>query len=126
MRAIVLLLLLAGCATRYGEEGWFSNGWTNSQLTDDTFIVSFKANAMTKADDTYKYALLRAAELALEEDYQYFLVLSSVDRSVTSRSELGVITTPGTSLTVKCFREKTMSEGAINARIFWEANRDKE
>lgn len=145
----LILLLCTGCATTYSERGFFGTGYSEIRTNPDTFIVTFKGNAATYRDDVTKYALLRAAELTLQNGYKYFVVLASEDRTSSydyvntdtkiSKSEdfksdsakaststtSGTVVHPGTSLRIQCFEEKPLSNDAIDAVFYWNANSPK-
>jgi hypothetical protein len=81
--AIALLgSLVAACATGYQSSG-FTGGFKDTQLAPDVFRVSFSGNAFTSSDRVQDFALLRAAELTLANNAQYFAVISSADQSRT-------------------------------------------
>lgn len=78
--AIALLVpLMAACATGYQSSG-FTGGFKNTQLSPDVFRVSFSGNAFTSSDRVQDFALLRAAELTLANNAQYFTVITSADQ----------------------------------------------
>lgn len=92
--AVALLVpLMAACATGYQSSG-FTGGFEDTQLAQDIFRVSFSGNAFTSSDRVQDFALLRAAELTLANNAQYFAVITSADQS---RAETHV--TPGSSHT---------------------------
>lgn len=67
-------MLIAGCATGYHPSG-FTGGYSDMKLQDDIFKVSFRGNGYTGRGKTSDLALLRCAELALENGYKYFVIL---------------------------------------------------
>ena len=77
---LTLLGMLAGCAqpTPYqpATDGY---GYREQQLEDNRYRVTFAGNDLTAADTVQNYMLYRAAELTLDEGYDYFTV---VDREV--------------------------------------------
>lgn len=80
MRGIIIILLclgLIGCATTYRKYRNFPNydGYYHLKLQDDIFKVSFAGNQFTASSDVNNYALLRSAEVALQNGYKYFLIL---------------------------------------------------
>ena len=85
--------LVSACATKYQSVG-FTGGFTDTQLAPDMFRVSFSGNAATSADRVQDFALLRAAELTLANNFKFFAVVQSADQSRT-----GTFTTPGSSQT---------------------------
>ena len=72
---LTVALLLASCATGYGQKSFFSGGFEDTQLGPDIFRVSFSGNDSTSMARTKDFALLRSAELALENGYPYFVVV---------------------------------------------------
>lgn len=88
-----LIPLIAACATGYQSSG-FTGGFNDTQLAPDIFRVSFSGNAFTSSDRVQDFALLRAAELTLANNAQYFAVITSADQSRTVTH-----VTPGSSRT---------------------------
>lgn len=92
--AIVLtVLVLAGCATTYQHQS-FTGGYSETQLGDNVFQVSFRGNAYTSRERASDFSLLRSAELALEKGFRYFIIVDSEKYSKT-----GTYTTPTQSYT---------------------------
>ncbi|MBS0626055.1 MAG: hypothetical protein JSS32_08405 [Verrucomicrobia bacterium] len=132
-----LTLLSSACATRYGEAGFFSNGYTDFRYSEDTFDVSFRANEYTKSDKVMKYALLRASELTLKHGYNYFTVLEQSDttRSAlqfnthqswsTTHGSVSQLHYPSLRLKIKCFAEKPASGDIVDAKEFLSYNSEK-
>jgi len=71
---LILIMLVGGCATRYGSQG-FKGGYADVKIQDDIFKISFKGNAYLGSSKCQDYTLLRAAEVALENGYKYFIIL---------------------------------------------------
>lgn len=78
--ALALLGMLVGCAepTPYqpATDGY---GYGEQQIEDNRYRVAFAGSELTPADTVQNYLLYRAAELTLDEGYDYFVV---VDRAV--------------------------------------------
>jgi len=80
--AVVVSIGLMACAssgtgyTVAKDEGDY--GYSESRLSDTRYRVSFSGNSNTPVDLVQDYALLRAAELATENDYQWFEVVERV------------------------------------------------
>lgn len=95
MKLIPLLLLAAlcttGCATPYQNSG-LTGGFDETVLGDNVFQVSFKGNAFISASKVADYALLRSAEVALENGYHYFVIVDE-----DSYSASGTISAPTTT-----------------------------
>lgn len=77
---LTLLGMLAGCGqpTPYqpATDGY---GYREQQIEDNRYRVSFAGNDLTAMDTVQNYLLYRAAELTLDQGYDYFIV---VDREV--------------------------------------------
>lgn len=77
MRLILLLLLIVGgCATKYGPSG-FRGGYSDVQLREDVWKIHFSGNAYTSKSAVKKYLLRRCAEKTLEVGGRYFVILDS-------------------------------------------------
>jgi hypothetical protein len=79
-RLIVAALLLGACATPYQRQG-LRGGFTESQLDENVFRVSFHGNGFTSHDRVADFTLLRSAELAREHGYHFFLIVQASDRT---------------------------------------------
>jgi len=79
---LVTLILLAACATDYKqarrENG---NGYFDTKLQEGMYEVSFNGNEQTTIKKANDFALLRSAEVCLENDYQSFEVVKKLDDS---------------------------------------------
>jgi hypothetical protein len=85
--ALVLALLgvLAGCGqpTPY-QPAAGGYGYSEQQIEDNRYRVTFAGNDLTAADTVQNYLLYRAAELTLDNGYDYFTVVDrNLDRSTT-------------------------------------------
>ena len=87
------VMALAGCATAYQKEG-FSGGFSEVQLGENVWRVSFEGNGYTRGQRAQDLALLRSADLTLLKGYTHFGLADS--RASTSNS---TYTTPTTSAT---------------------------
>jgi len=83
--AIIILTLLTGCiSTPYqAGKGSFRGGFSEIQLGENQFKVSFKGNAYISKSTTSDYTLLRSAEICLEHNYKYFSIVGS-DSSIST------------------------------------------
>jgi hypothetical protein len=71
-------VFLVGCATAYKPNG-FAGGFSDTQLAPDVFRVNFRGNGYTSAERVQNFAMLRAAELALEHGYSHFAIINEQD-----------------------------------------------
>lgn len=88
-----LALLLVSCATTYQPKS-FTGGFSTTQLDVNVFQVSFRGNGYTRQERANDFALLRSAEVALENGYEYFAIVDG-QRYAETKS----FTTPSTSTT---------------------------
>ena len=127
------LLLLAGCSTSYHQKGFFGDGYSDYRVNQDKFAVIFRGNEYTDSEDVRRFAMMRAAELTLQNGFRYFTVISEKDISrhavetstrenddrINSRKEKKLA--PGIDLMIRCF-DKELGGDAIDAREFLSYN----
>ena len=70
-------LLAAACAesTPYQPVGESRYGYDEQRIETDRYLVTFTGNSLTERDTVETFLLYRAAELTLEEGYDYFTVV---------------------------------------------------
>ncbi len=88
-------LLTTACVTEstYGPatgRGFERSGYSDRQIEENRFQVSFSGNSYTSRDTVEKYLLYRAAELTVQRGFDYFIL---ADRDVDKKSR--TYTTPG-------------------------------
>jgi hypothetical protein len=88
-----LALLVAACATPYQPTG-LAGGFTETQLDTNVFRVTFKGNGVTSAERAEDMALLRSAELTLQNGFTHFAIADG-----RSRSESVTFDTPAQATT---------------------------
>ena len=97
MRTLFILGLvvatLSGCATAYQSKS-FTGGYSETQLGDNIFQVSFRGNGYTSRERAADFTLLRSAEVTVENGFRYFVIVES-----EKGSKVGAYTTPTTSNT---------------------------
>jgi hypothetical protein len=69
-----VFLTVAGCATGYYPAGW-DGGYADLQVASGVFRVSFQGNYYTSGDQVRDMALLRAADIAIQNGAPYFQVM---------------------------------------------------
>lgn len=84
-------VLLGGCATGYHRVG-FSGGFSETQLAEDVFQVSFNGNGYTSGQRAADFALLRSAEVIAAHGFTHFAIVDA--KSAISQSSY---TTPTTT-----------------------------
>ena len=99
-RAMVVALaasttLVAACATETTYRpatgsGFYRTGYSDTQIEPNRFRVTFAGNTVTDRDVVERYLLFRAAELTLQNGYDYF-VMADRDTNLQSRT----YSTPG-------------------------------
>ena len=142
------LALLQGCATGYKSGGFFG-GYSETQLDENIFKVTFKGNEHTSKERAADFTLLRSAELALRSGYKYFTVIDAesytTDSTYTAPTTTNTtgsvhgskyfahgnsttttygghtynISKPSTSNTIVCFKQKPENVFSYNAEIIY-------
>ena len=110
---ICLLFILLGCATGYQKEG-FSGGFSTTQLNENTFIVTFKGNEYTGRDKANDFALLRSAEVALENGFTYFQIVETKEYAQTGTFTAPTYTTTNTNTSTFGVVNKTKRNAVID------------
>jgi hypothetical protein len=91
--SICCIVSITSCATPYQPYG-ITGGYKETPLAPDVVRITVEGNGYTSRDRVQDYALLRAAEMALQSGYPYFVVIN--ERNDTST---GSFTTAGSSYT---------------------------
>lgn len=132
----LLTLLLAGCSTSYHQKGFFGDGYSDYRVNQDKFAVTFRGNEFTDSEDVRRFALVRAAELTLQNGFRYFKILSEKDVSrqaveiSTKENEISTLKrkvkkeAPGIDLMIRCFDQEPGGD-VIDAREFMSYNQPK-
>jgi len=91
--ALSTSLLIYGCATGHQPYSYFGGGgYSDIQLSENTYKVTVEANGFTSASKATNLALMRASELTLQRGYKYFIIVSSDDNTYST-----TYTTPSTT-----------------------------
>lgn len=91
--SLCIVATLSACATAYQRDG-FTGGFSETQLDENVWRVTFEGNGYTREQRAEDFALLRSAELTLEKGFTHFGFAGS-----RSSTETGAFTTPTTSYT---------------------------
>ncbi|GAB1535804.1 hypothetical protein ADMFC3_14350 [Geovibrio sp. ADMFC3] len=132
MLCILFATLILGCSTKYQPHG-LSGGYSDTRLASNIFNVSFAGNGYTSRERSSDFALLRAAELTMENGFAYFLILdtenytntyttgktyqtagtyNSYSFNATTRQTGGVtFNKPRSKFQIICFKEKPNANG---------------
>jgi hypothetical protein len=89
------MLVVAGCATETAYRpatgsGFERAGYSDRMIEANRFMVSFAGNSYTSRDTVERYLLYRAAELTVQQGYDYFILS---DRNTDKRTR--TYATPG-------------------------------
>jgi len=79
----IIFLFLNGCGTQYSSSGWMG-GFSETQLDENMYKVYFSGNAYTSSQSAADMCLLRCAELCLNADYNYFIIIDESQKTTTS------------------------------------------
>ena len=94
-------LLVAACATETPYRpatgpGFYRTGFSERQVEANRFLVNFAGNTVTDRDTVERYLLFRAAELTLQNGFDYFVTVDrQTDRQARTYSTPGAGFGPG-------------------------------
>jgi len=84
------LLLIASCATPYQESGEsIAGGHMFKRESNNIFKVAFSGNGFTSPKRAKDFAMLRAAEITLEHQFNYFTIIGKKDVTSTEHIDTG-------------------------------------
>jgi len=107
---LTTLLITTNCVTTPYQPLSKNGGYFDYRITQDIFTVSFRGNSETHEEMVKLYLLRRAAELTVEHDFKYFVVLSEKGRTRTG--SIGYsgfrypVISPGEAMQIRCFVER--------------------
>lgn len=64
-------------------------GFTEQQIEDNRFRITFRGNSLTDRETVEDYLLFRAAEVTLEQGYDYFVVVEDDTEKTTTYTGVG-------------------------------------
>ncbi len=117
---VSVLALLAACATPYQQaKKATANGYFDTKLQEGMYEVIFNGNENTTTAQANNFALLRAAEVCLENGYQSFEIVRKSEDFTEKEVDTGVKilggtlsnienTEPKITLIVRCSKEKDL------------------
>ncbi len=94
---ICLVLTLTACATPYGKYGLLG-GYTDSRIDENTFSISVDTNGFTSQQTTSMQALYRAAELTVENGFDFFIIASGANSSTSMAMAMPSSSTSNTTV----------------------------
>lgn len=110
MRWLLLLALAASaCATSYQPHG-FSGGYSELQLSERVYDVSFSGNGYCSASYVRRMTLRRAAELALLRRFTHFVPIDAT-------SDVSVSSTPLNCFSGRCYGGNVISKPGSSMRV---------
>lgn len=107
---IASMLGFSGCASSYQPDDHFTGGYSETQLTENIFNVAFNGNGFTSQQQASDFALLRSAEITINNGYKYFII-SKVDNYINTsisgnKDQIGSSSEPKINNTIVCFKGK--------------------
>ena len=108
---VLLLLLLNACAKPLQPDN-YGDLISSTQVDQDTFQVSSPGSADSEDERSIDLSLLRSAEIALENGFNYFVIVksdgleNSAYEATTYGDESYAHSDPGITNTIVCFKEK--------------------
>lgn len=107
---------LVGCATATSYQPldvFDGGGYTETQLDENVFDVEFSGNGYTGGERARNFTLLRCAELTLQNDYAFFVIIIEEQSSDVSTS---TFTTPTTTTYGTTYSATTTTTSKPTAR----------
>ncbi|MFP4687958.1 MAG: CC0125/CC1285 family lipoprotein [bacterium] len=114
---VLTVCLLTGCASGYHEFA-ATGGYSEFKLQDNTWVVSYSGNGYTPSDQAGEYTLVRAAEIAQAEGFDYFLVEDRKTNFKDFETWIGSgtkIYRPHVSYTIKLLKKEVPEQESIHA-----------
>jgi hypothetical protein len=74
-------LFVTSCATSYQPQNGNRNGYSETRVAENRFLVRFDANSNTTKNRAYDYLLRRNSELCASIGYRYFSILNQKDNT---------------------------------------------
>ena len=97
LAVVCIALALSACATPYGKYGLLG-GFTDARIDDNTFSISVDTNGFTSQQTTSMQALYRAAELTVENGFDYFFIASGANNSTSMAMAMPGSSTSNTTI----------------------------
>ena len=119
---VLLLLLLKACAKPLQPDN-YPELIDSTQLNHNTFQVSYRRNSASVDEKAVDLALLRSAEVALGNGYNYFIIVQGSESDglpIKADANSYVQSDPGATNTIVCFKEKP--EGVAYVALFVKAS----
>ena len=78
LASLAFAALLSACAssTAYGPAAETGYGFNETRIEQNRYQVSFSGNSLTDLQTVERYLLYRAAELTVQNDYDYFIMVN--------------------------------------------------
>ena len=96
--AVIVVAILSACATPYGKYG-IAGGYTDSRIDENTFSISVDTNGFTNQQTTSMHALYRAAELTVENGFDYFFIVRDANTPTSMAMAIPGSSTSNTTIT---------------------------
>jgi hypothetical protein len=110
--SILLFVALAGCATGYRADG-IAGGYSEAQIDRNAFRVTYRGNVTTKQSETDELALLRAAEVASQHGFRYFVSGGNAPTGSAVSVATNVVTVPATTIDIYCFTTRPLTSAIV-------------
>ena len=97
---VAFTILTAGCTTPYQKTG-ATGGYSETRLQENVFTVNFQGNGYTRRERSQDFAMLRCADITLDNGFKFFAIAdSSADEQTMMYHSGGSSQTYGTMNTV--------------------------
>ncbi len=110
--AFLAAAILAGCTTAYAPVG-ANGGYSDARLGSNLFRVTFAGNLRSTQAETDEKALLRSAEVVLENGYPFFTSSGNASTGTALSIATGVVTVPASSVTIVGFATRPATTATV-------------
>lgn len=120
--SILLLLFLSSCVTGYyPHSGSITGGYSEIQLGDNIYQVTFVGNGYTSSSLVEQRLLRRCADLTIERGYKYFFFenayLDSFSQFSTINGQLSQINRHSKTAKIRMYKYQTKTKDLLDAKL---------
>jgi hypothetical protein len=110
---LLVALVLVGCSAPYGPDDGLRGGYTAQQLDSNIFRITFKGNITSKQAETDDLAMLRAAQVAQDHGFGWFVTSGIAPTGTAASLATNVVGTPASTVTIAAYRVRPETGGVV-------------
>ncbi len=109
---LLVATVLAGCGSIYHPAG-VDGGYAESQVGRNVFRVTVKGNIGSNQAETNEMALLRSAEVALQNGFTFFTSGGYAATGSAVSLATNVVSVPATTITIVCYGDRPETTAVV-------------